>query len=68
MMTKMKRYQTAKVTPISAVRTRRLVKPAVQAQTSTPVRKFVPFNGFDGQYLAGSGALVFEGELLERMG
>ncbi|MEM7068384.1 MAG: hypothetical protein AAF478_05820 [Pseudomonadota bacterium] len=28
-------------------------------------RTFVPFNGFDGQSLAGTGALVFEGELLE---
>ena len=36
--------------------------------TSKPVtgtRVFVPFSGFDGQKLAGSGALVFEGELLE---
>ena len=28
-------------------------------------RLFVPFAGFDGQALAGKGALVFEGELLE---
>ena len=28
-------------------------------------RTFVPFSGFDGQALAGTGALVFEGELLE---
>ncbi len=28
-------------------------------------RVFVPFSGFDGQALAGSGALVFEGELLD---
>lgn len=28
-------------------------------------RHFVPFAGFDGQALAGKGALVFEGELLE---
>ena len=28
-------------------------------------RIFVPFTGFDGQALAGSGALVFEGELLK---
>ncbi|MEM9331300.1 MAG: hypothetical protein AAGA53_08230 [Pseudomonadota bacterium] len=28
-------------------------------------RIFVPFAGYDGQSLAGSGALVFEGELLE---
>lgn len=68
MMTKMKRYQSAKVTPISAVRMKRSVKPTAQPQSSTPVRKFVPFNGFDGQYLAGSGALVFEGELLTRAG
>ena len=27
-------------------------------------RKFVPFNGFDGQALAGTGALVWEGERL----
>jgi len=28
-------------------------------------RTFVPFAGFDGQKLAGSGALVWEGELLK---
>lgn len=28
-------------------------------------RTFVPFAGFDGQKLAGTGALVWEGELLE---
>ena len=28
-------------------------------------RVFVPFSGFDGQKLAGTGALVFEGELLD---
>lgn len=28
-------------------------------------RIIVPFSGFDGQALAGKGALVFEGELLE---
>ena len=27
---------------------------------------FVPFTGFDGQALAGTGALVWEGELLQR--
>ncbi|MDJ0612959.1 MAG: hypothetical protein QNJ29_04730 [Rhizobiaceae bacterium] len=27
-------------------------------------RTFVPFAGFDGQQLAGTGALVWEGELL----
>ncbi len=27
-------------------------------------RVFVPFSGFDGQSLAGSGALVWEGEIL----
>ena len=68
MMTKMKKYQSAKVTPISVARSPRSVKPTVQPQSSMPVRKFVPFNGFDGQYLAGSGALVFEGELLNRAG
>ena len=31
-------------------------------------RVFVPFSGFDGQKLAGTGALVFEGELLELKG
>ncbi len=38
-------------------------KPATRKSTGT--RLFVPFSGFDGQKLAGSGALVFEGELLE---
>lgn len=28
-------------------------------------RTFVPFAGFTGQQLAGTGALVFEGELLQ---
>lgn len=28
-------------------------------------RTFVPFAGFDGQKLAGTGALVWEGELLQ---
>lgn len=28
-------------------------------------RTFVPFAGFDGQKLAGTGALVWEGELLK---
>lgn len=28
-------------------------------------RTFVPFSGFDGQSLAGTGALVWEGELLQ---
>lgn len=28
-------------------------------------RTFVPFAGFDGQTLAGTGALVWEGELLK---
>ncbi|MEM7288815.1 MAG: hypothetical protein AAF412_00365 [Pseudomonadota bacterium] len=28
-------------------------------------RTFIPFSGFDGQHLAGSGALVWEGELLQ---
>ncbi len=33
-------------------------------QPPKPNRTFVPFNGFDGQSLAGKRALVFEGELL----
>ena len=39
----------------------------VGATSSKPKGKriFVPFAGYDGQSLAGSGALVFEGELLE---
>ncbi|MEM9279567.1 MAG: hypothetical protein AAGA76_13420 [Pseudomonadota bacterium] len=40
------------------------------AANSSPVKSegkriFAPFAGFDGQALAGTGALVFEGELLE---
>ena len=32
--------------------------------SSERTRVFVPFSGFDGQSLAGSGALVWEGEIL----
>lgn len=35
-------------------------------RTSIEARRiFVPFRGFTGQQLAGTGALVFEGELLQ---
>ncbi len=67
-MTKVNRYQSATVTHISAARRPQRSKPMPQIQQSIPVRKFVPFNGFDGQYLSGSGALVFEGELLRDAG
>jgi len=36
-----------------------------KSPTSSINRTFVPFAGFDGQKLAGTGALVWEGELLE---
>ena len=38
--------------------------PASDRAQNRKVRVFVPFAGFDGQQLAGTGALVFEGEVL----
>ena len=40
--------------------------PAAKPKSIKPAatRIFVPFSGFNGQQLAGSGALVWEGELL----
>ncbi|MEM7216228.1 MAG: hypothetical protein AAF423_11860 [Pseudomonadota bacterium] len=51
------RFDTRDIVRISASKLRR-IKPEGK-------RVFVPFAGFDGQSLAGTGALVFEGELLE---
>ncbi len=39
---------------------------SVRKTAPTGKTVFVPFSGFDGQALAGTGALVWEGELLER--
>ncbi len=44
----------------------RYSKHEVRHDGESASRIFVPFTGFDGQALAGTGALVFEGELLSR--
>jgi len=52
----------------SRFQTREVIRISAEAQKITslePKRIFVPFSGFDGQSLAGKGALVWEGELLE---
>jgi len=67
-MGNVKRLKNSNVTDISAARGQKTFKPKSPAQSNAPIRKFVPFNGFDGQYLSGTGALVFEGELLNRAG
>ncbi len=43
----------------------RYTKHGARKSATAPKRVFVPFRGFDGQALAGTGALVFEGELLD---
>ena len=47
---------------------RTIVRVNVSDLSTTPQgvsRIFIPFAGFDGQKLAGTGALVWEGELLK---
>jgi hypothetical protein len=41
------------------------VSSKTQRSRGNASRTFVPFSGFDGQQLAGTGALVWEGELLQ---
>lgn len=43
----------------------RYSKASLENRSDSASRTFVPFSGFDGQALAGTGALVFEGELLD---